>query len=240
MRRKSLWLSLGLLTLIAGVVLTTLVMLSQHEPSFYARCAVPPGPQRTELSKEFFAVSCQLVSSIKNGGHRETGDWGARFTDTQLNSYLEEHFLTDGMADKLLPEDVHEPRIAIEKDRLRLAFRYGRRPWSTIISIDFRVWLAKGEPNVVVLELQGLHAGALPISAQSLLEEISEGLRRHNIQVSWYRHQGNPTAALTFQTDQPRPTAQLRQLDLQPGMVTLVGHSSEPLPRPTGLAPRGD
>src|SRR5205823_2782932 len=125
--------------------------------------------------------------------------------------------LTWRQADSLLPDGVSQPRVAFEQDRLRIGFRYGTSLWSTIVSIDFRVWLAKGEPNAVVLQLKGVHAGSLPISAQSLLENISEALRRYNVQVMWYRHQGYPTAVVKFQTDQPRPTCQLLQLDLKPG-----------------------
>jgi hypothetical protein len=230
MRRKSLWLSFGLLLLIAGTILATLVALTQHEPAFYGRCAVPAGFQREQQSNKFQTDFLQFITSIKNGGNVKTGDWRGCFTDETVNSYLQEHFVTSGAAAALLPEGISEPRIALEQNRVRLGFRYGSPPWSTIISIDFRVWLAHAEPNVMVLELQGLHAGALPVSAQSLLEEISESLRRNNIQVTWYRHEGNPTAALKFQTDQPRPTFQLRQVDLRTGTLTILGHSTEPLP----------
>jgi len=241
MRRKSFWLSVALVVLIAGTVLTTLVLLTQHEPAFYTRSAVPPGPQRKDISGRFQGRSLALLTSIRAGGSRD-GNWGGTFSEEELNSYFEEHFLAWGLADELLPEGVSEPRVAFEQDRLRFGFRYGMPPLSTIVSIDFRVWLAQAEPNVVVLELKGVHAGSLPITAQSLLENISEALRRHNVQVAWYRHQGNPTAAVKFQTDQPRPAFQLLRLDLKPGMLTVVGHSNEPLQdfTPTALAPTGN
>src|SRR5947199_7848858 len=109
----------------------------------------------------------------------KTNNWRGSFTEAEINSCFAEHLTDSKTADRLLPEGISEPRLQIEGDRIRLGFRYGSRPWSTIISIDFRVWLAKQEPNVVVLELERLHAGALPVSAQSLLEQISEVLRRH-------------------------------------------------------------
>lgn len=237
MGRKSLWLSFGCLLLIAGSVVATLMALASHEPSFYTRSAVPEGPQRTELSKRFLTEFFHLLSSIQNGGNPDTNNWRGAFTDAQINSYLQEHFVSSGLAEKMLPDGISEPRILFDQNRIRFAFRYSTGPWSTIISVDFRVWLAQHEPNVVVLELQSLHAGALPVSAQSLLEQISEGLRRQNIQVTWYRHDGFPTAALKFQTDQPRPTAQLRQLELKTGTLTILGHSNEPLPQRTSLPP---
>jgi hypothetical protein len=228
MRRKSLWLSFGLLLLVTISIVATLVVLARHEPEFYSRCAVPPGPERLELSNKFIFEFARFIAKIKDGGDVNTGDWRGSFTDDQINGYLQEGFLTTGAADKLLPEDISDPRIVFEQNRIRLGFRYGTPPWSTIISVDFRFWVAKQEPNVVILELQGLHAGALPISAQSLLEEISESLRRNSIQVTWYRHNGNPAAALKFQTDQQRPTTQLRQVELKTGALTILGHTSDP------------
>lgn len=228
MRRKSFWLSIFLVIVIVGGVGTALALLTQHEPAFYRRAAIPAGQQRKDVSATFEGRSGALVMSIKNGGG-DKGDWGGQFSEAEINSYLAEHFLSHGLADKMLPDGITDPRVAIDQDCIRLGFRYGLGPWSTIVSVSFRVWLAKGEPNVIVLELQGLQAGALPISAQSLLENISEALQRQHIQVSWYRHEGNPTAALKFQSDQPRPSAQLLQLDLKPGMLTINGRSNEPL-----------
>jgi hypothetical protein len=131
----------------------------------------------------------------------------------------------------------------LQQDKIRLAFRYGTPPWSTVISIDFRVWLAPKECNVVVLELQSLHAGSLPISAQSLLEQLSEIIRKRNVDVTWYRHNGNPAAVLRFLTDQPRATVQLRQLELGNGMLRLAGQSLEGVPTAAsgpGAAPAGN
>ena len=104
---------------------------------------------------------------------------------------------------------------------------------------------AARERNVVVLQLRGMYAGALPISAQSLLEKISDTLRRNNVQVTWYRHEGRPTAALRFQADQPRPTMSLHQLDVRNGVLTIVGGAADPVPRaalpdPAGLSPQGN
>jgi hypothetical protein len=240
MRRRRVFLAVGVLILLTGTVLGILALLARHEPGFYARAAVQPGKVRESQSKAFLGEFWKLVNAVTN---REP-NWRFAFTEAQINSYFEEDFLVSGVADKLLPDDVTAPRIAIEQDRIRLAFRYGAPPWSTVVSINFRLWLAPKESNVVVLELQSVHAGALPISAQSLLEQLSEVLRRRNIEVTWYRHNAHPTAVLRFQTDQPRPTIQLRQLELKNGMLTVVGRSVEPLPRavtgPRIEPPRGN
>src|SRR5262249_18824491 len=143
---------------------TGLLLLIRYEPRRYVLATVPPGPVRTDRSKEFCAEFSNLISAI--GSDR---DWYAQFTDEQINSYFDEHFVQQGLDVRLLPEGISQPRLVIERDKVRLAFRYGSGFWSTVISVDLRVWLARNEPNVVGLKLEGFHAGALPISAQSLL-----------------------------------------------------------------------
>jgi hypothetical protein len=107
--------------------------------------------------------------------------------------------------------------------------------WSTIVSIDLGVWLAAKEPNVVVLELKGLRAGSLPISAQSLLERISEAARSQALEVTWYRHNGNPVAVLRFQPYQNRPTFQLQRLELGQGTLLITGRSLDPISLPVSI-----
>jgi hypothetical protein len=232
MRRRTVLVIAGAVILLVAGTVTGLAVMVRQEPAFYREKAEAPGEARRQQSKAFVEQSFNLLSSITG----ESPTWRASFTERQINSYFEEHFLEQGFADKVLPDAVSEPRVALDEDTVRLAFRYGSPPWSTVISIDLRVWQPKNELNVVALELQGLHAGSLPISAQSLLEEISEVARRKNIEVTWYRHGGNPVALLRFVSDRPRPTVQLKFLRVADGALTVAG-ISEPAPRLLGPAP---
>ncbi|MCI0457364.1 MAG: hypothetical protein L0Z62_10380 [Gemmataceae bacterium] len=224
MRRKSVLMALGILVLAGLAVVGVLAVMARQVPEFYERARPPAGQQRQRQSKAFYTEVGRLLGQIDS----RLPVWGATFTEAQLNSYFEEDFLTHHLAEKLLPESVKAPRVVIEQDKIRLAFRYGTPPWSTVISLDLRIWLAPKERNVVVLELQSLHAGSLPISAQSLLEQLSEMIRKRNIDVTWYRHNGNPAAVLRFQNDQARPSFLLRKLELRNGTLTVVGSSIKP------------
>ena len=128
-------------------------------------------------------------------------------------------------------------------ERMRLAFRYRSRLICTVVSLDLRIWLPKGESNVVAIQLEGLRAGALPFKAQWLLEQISEVGRQNGIEVNWYRHDGHPVALLRFQADHPRPTLQLKAVQLEEGRITIRGRSGDAraaLPfRARALARRG-
>jgi hypothetical protein len=220
MRHKSVLLGFGVFLLALGAAAAVLLVLVRHEPAFYRNAPLPPLPEaRKQRSKEFTKVCFQLVNEFIN----RDDEWNVSFTEEQINSFFEEDF--GRTAERDLPPGVSAPRVVIAPDKVRLAFRYGTRLLSTVVSIDLRVWLAAKERNVVALELQGLHAGSLPVSAQSLLEGVTEALRKHNIDVTWYRHQGNPVALLRFQADRTTPTIQLRRLELKPGLIEVGGCS---------------
>jgi hypothetical protein len=222
---------LGTVGIVAG-----LILMVKHEPTFYRRAEVPAGKERNDLARVFVGRFADLVGNwvdVMKGG------WEVTFTEKQINSYFEEDFIRNGDGELFRRQGITNPRIILEKDVLRLAFRYGKPPWSTIISYDFKMWLAPKEANVVCLEIVGRHAGALPMSSQSLLNEISNAADRHGIQVTWYRHQGNPVALIRFPTDQSRPSAQLRRLDIMQGLITIGGFSQDPYTKvtPNLLAP---
>ncbi|HEV3263182.1 MAG TPA: hypothetical protein VG013_40480 [Gemmataceae bacterium] len=222
MSRKAIVLGIGIV-LLAGGIGTVLVALLRHESDWYLHCHIPEGPERKEESGKFQGQFASLVA-------RHRHDFNTCFTARCINSYFEEDFVKSGVADRVLPKGISEPRIAIEPDKIRLAFRYGTGPWSTIVSIDMRVWLPKKdkEHNVVALELQSLHAGSLPISAQSLLEQVSEAARQNYIEVTWYRHKGNPVALLRFQrADRSSAAVQLQQLELRDGEIVIIGRSTD-------------
>jgi hypothetical protein len=218
MHHRSLVVKIGIAVLALAGTLGALGVLLKHERQVYLRGTVPPGQARLKHSQAYWTEFGELWNGLMN--NRE---WQATFTETQINSFFEEDFRRSGMAERLLPQGISAPRVAVEQDRLRLGFRYGVGFWSTVVTIDLRVWLAPKEPNVVALEIQGVHAGALPISPHTLLDQIKRFAERTKMEVRWYRFNGNPVALLRFPGDQPRPTAQVRQLQLHAGRLSLAG-----------------
>ena len=127
-----------------------------------------------------------------------------------------------------MPAGVSRPHIVFEPGKAELAFRYGSG-WNSVITIDLRIWLASAEPNAVALELDGLRAGALPISGQWLQEEFAKAGRESGggMDVSWYRRDGHPVALLRFQPDQAHPTLLLQDVHVDQGTLTIRGRSPE-------------
>jgi hypothetical protein len=220
-------LAAGILALLAGGVITVLCLLVRYEPRPYLEAAVPPGQDRSELSKAFTQELTQLLIAVTQ---RDEPEWDARFTEKEINSYFAESFLTSKFDAPLEHEGISQPRVVIEPDKIRIAFRYGTGFWSTIISIDLQVWLPENAGNVVAMKLVGFHAGALPISAQSFFERVSDIGRQNNIEVNWYRDEGKPVALLKFQADNPRPTLELQNIHLEKGAITIQGRCNDGTP----------
>jgi hypothetical protein len=226
MYRKSVTLTIAILVLLTGSVGTALAVLIRHVPGFYLRAVLPPGPHRSKCSGELVGELARLFAGI-NDKRR----WDGRFTDEQINAYCQEDLLKEHADDQPLPAGISEPRLALEPGRVRVAFRYGTGFWSTVVSIDLRVWLVAKEPNVVALEFQGMYAGALPVSSQSLLERASETARRYDIDPTWYRHHGHPVLLLRFQAGRSHPTFQLERFDLQQGLLFIAGRALDSTPQ---------
>lgn len=235
MSRKSILMAVGIVLLILVAVGGTLLLLVRHEPAFYSDFALEPG-ERQRLSEEFWSAASILANINENDDER---GWVANFTDLQINSFLEEGAGKVGLDTLLLRQEMSMPRVAIEPDKARLAFRYGTGTRSTVISIEFRLWLVKTEPGLIALELQSLRAGSLPISSQSLLDQLSEFGEKWNTKVSWYRYprNGNPVALLRLQADKEKPTVKLTQLELQQGKLIIAGRSTEASPLRAMLGP---
>jgi hypothetical protein len=225
MSRRSFLLALAILFCLTFGVSAIMWLLVRYEPSVYLRAAVPAGKERHQMSENCWRELMQMYNAVTATDDQE---WAHRFTDEQINSYLAENFdLNQSDEKKILPKGVSEPRIILEKDKMRIAFRYGKGFWSSIVSIDLRVWLVKGEPNVVALKFVGFHAGALPISAQSLLESITETCKNLGVGIDWYRDDGAPVAVLRFQAEQQHPTLELEMIEMEAGAIHIQGRTKD-------------
>jgi hypothetical protein len=229
MRRRSFVYAVGALALIGAATAATLAFLLRHEPAFYRQAAIAAGPERKKQSAEvlnkFFGIYDNLSSKPQ---------WSETFTEEQLNSYFEEDF--PRTVEKGLPDGFSHPRVMIEPGVLRLAFRYGQGALTSVVSVELHLWLVEKEPNVIALELRGLHAGLLPVSSQSLLDAISEAARQMELEVTWYRHDGNPVAIVRYREEQARPGVQLERLELRQGQLYIQG-TGEGLPPAQAFTP---
>ena len=213
--------------------LTLLGYLVKREPAFYTAAAPPADYDTREKASRLLT----RVQDLKNDIRTKT-DWGETFTTEELNCFFAETMTAKGTFAGMLPKGFHSPRVAIDGDRLKLGFRYGSGFWSSVVSVEFRVWLVADEINLMAVEVCALRAGRLSVGAQSILDAIGETARASNIDVTWYRHNGNPVGLFRFFPDQPRPASQVLTLEVHDGTIVVAGKSwgDTPSPAPAPVA----
>jgi len=223
MRRRKLGWMCGITILALAGGLTALAAALKHEPNFYCQGQVPPSEARKELAYTFCRNFGQMLAD--RDAKKET--WRCDTTEAQLNCFFDEIFVQRGEAEELSKLGISSPSVTLEEDHIRLAFRYGSGWLSTVMSYDLRIWLVPKEANVIAVEIQSARAGALPISKQSILHELSELARKQNFKVTLYRHEGNSVALVDLQGDQQQPKSILTTLKVSTSKLTIRGKTLE-------------
>jgi hypothetical protein len=150
--------------------------------------------------------------------------WDCNASEAQLNSFFEEIFPTLGEGESLRKLGMGSLVVNLEDDRMRLAFRYGSGFFSTVVSYELKIWLVPKEANTIAVEIVSARAGALPISSQSILQQLSEYGRKQNKKVNLFRHEGHPVAVIGLQADQdPHPKWILTTVEIHPNALMIRG-----------------
>jgi hypothetical protein len=234
MRRKTL-IRITLLLAALGGALTAIYLMLRQEPDFYRHKEIQAGTLRTKQAGECESSIWNLINAIKDERDDHDG-WQATFTEAQLNSYFQERFEQSGFAGTMPVKGVHGFRVAIDDDIVRLGFRFGEPPWSSVVSVDFKIWQVPNETNVVALQLLGVRAGMVPLSSKLLMDKLTDLIHgaSNDIDVSWYRHEGYLVALLRFGSSRPRQANQLEQLRVTQGRLVISGHSLNGMPKADG------
>lgn len=219
-RRRPMLTAIGLLVALISGVLGVVGTLLRCEPAFYTAAACPGDYDTREKASRVLTRLQDLKTDI-----RTKGEWGETFTAEELNSFFAEMMTGNGSFASLMPEGFHSPRVAFEGDRMKLGFRYGRGFWSSVVWIELRAWLVADEVNLMAVEVCDLRAGRLGVGTQTVLDAIAESSRSSNIDVTWYRHNGNPVGLFRFFSDQPHPPSQVLTLETQDGKLVVAGRT---------------
>lgn len=220
-RRRSLFFTILILVTALGLSLGLLTVLFKQEPDFYTAESNEPDDDLTA------AAVLTRFGDLKND-IRSKPEWGATFSGEELNAFLIANLAEGETLASLLPDGVTSPRVFIDGDRIKIAARYriqGSELLSTVVTVELRIWLVSPQLNTVAVEFCKVKAGAIPIGSQSQLDKITEAARDSNIDVTWYRHDGNPVGLFRFYADQSRPTTHIRTVQVIDGKFGVAGKS---------------
>jgi hypothetical protein len=228
MRRRRILVSVALVLSFLALILLGIIALVKREPDFYVQAEMEPGPQRVSLSQSAMTQYSGILSTL------DDPNWTVSFSADEVNAFFQEHYYQVG-GDDNLPDGLHSPRVRIENGSIRVGARLGTGLFSTVASLEIRIWKVAEGLNTVAMEIVSVQAGELPLSSGSLLDKISTWARREHIEITWYRHEGHPVAIMRFQADLSRPTFQIDDVEVKDGRLSIRGRSMDqfapPLPR---------
>ncbi|GBD35870.1 hypothetical protein HRbin36_00985 [bacterium HR36] len=220
--RRNWWAPVSLLILLLAL-LTGMVLLLRHEPSSFRRAAIPPSPQRSQLSAEFYRQISTLLSLLTDP--EPDKPWQLRLRQEQINSYLAEGFVESSLDRTELPPGVRDPRVVLEPGLVRVSFRYGEGFWRVVVSLELRLWVSAAEPQVLLVQIRRVRMGAVPVPVRYVQELLAHVLRRRNLEIIWYRYEGLPVAAIRFQSSRRAPTFHFTNLRLEAGEILVQGRT---------------
>ena len=156
---------------IVGLVVIGLLVLkqmAQAPPGYYAEIIKAEKSIDEKSRHEQAEVLVGDVVQVRNDIANDP-EWTFRLTDKSINAWLAEHPLNDLLAD--LPEEVRDPRIRFETERLKLAFRWQGKPLESVVSVALKPEFIS--TNELQITIQNVQAGLLPVSWTRFQNEIS-------------------------------------------------------------------
>lgn len=163
---------------------------TQQQPEFYAEAIELDAESQVENGYEFE----RRLLDLRNQMHYEP-KWSATLTDEQINGWLAID-LPKKFPDAL-PSTISEPRVNVNAETAKIACRYHGNDLNTIASLGVSVHLTD-KPNVVAVRILHARAGALPISVNRWVDEVTEAAQSAGVPLRWSTIDGDPVALVTL------------------------------------------
>jgi hypothetical protein len=216
-------------TTVLPLVLVALVALMVFWGTLHAARQVRPFYQRALASDPVILRqgSRELQSQVGAfySDAQQSGDWSAVFTDAQLNGWLATELATT-YAEKL-PPNIRDPRIAISPHSFSLGFHRRQVGIDTIVSVDADLFLTdRGE---LAARLTSVHAGALPLPAAKVAEEIQKVSERWSLPLRWSQVDGDVVALVDIAAavSTGEQAVVIDTLELREGELFIAGKTVE-------------
>jgi hypothetical protein len=187
-----------------------------YEPPFYRKLADVDRQLRRVEADRFVNQTFQLRNDIANEDR-----WEASFSDEEVNAWLAEELVTH-FAD-FLPEGVRDPLVVFDLDRVTLAFRLKRGPFTSLVWAVARIQVS--DDNTVALTLEKIRAGAVPVSPEEVVEPMIRQAKSYGLDVDWRYVDDEPVAFFRYSPTPARGDVVLEQVVLLNGRVYLSGRS---------------
>jgi len=215
---------IGLVAVLLAVAAYLVHRSMQTGPAFYQEALLIDASAGSAAGEQ---LEQQLVE-LHNEVLREE-QWSATFTEEQINGWLA-YGLPKRFA-HVLPSTVSDPRVAIDKDGLKLGFRYLDEHISGIITLHLDAYVAKTD-NEIGIVVDHLNAGLVPLPISKWTERITNTAANHGIPLRWTQQNGAPVALVNLRLhlpDQPERTLIIKTIAFLKGKLFVSGTSDTPL-----------
>jgi hypothetical protein len=179
--------------IVVGVGIWVLYTSAQKEPEFYQKALSLTEQAQTQLGDDFEKQLIELQNSA-----RTEDRWQAVFEEAQINGWLASDF-PEKFANSL-PRNFSEPRIGIEQDVFRFAFRFKSTRVNGIIQAEVNAFCTK-VPGQIAVRIKGVRSGLVPIPVNSIADRVSAALRQLGAQVEWTEIDRDPVALISLPPD---------------------------------------
>jgi hypothetical protein len=229
--------SLAVLVLLAAIALIGAWWSAKQVPEFYERALAVEPRQHAEMGDKLEENLLELRNDASQDGR-----WQAIFTDDQINGWL-----AADLPEKFpeaLPEEIKDPRVAIEPKVAHVAARFESPQISTVISLAVEVHLTD-EPNVLAVRVRQARAGLLPVPLAEWKDRVTEAAANSGIPIRWSEQEGDLLALVTIPMEhaEHEHVLRLEQIELRDGELVLGGRTEREGASPTtrdgaSIAPR--
>jgi len=204
------------LLFIASPLAIAAVMAAQAPQFYLDRVDAGDEKKLEDLANQFLSRGSRLYNSIVTGSN----SWKESFDEASINAWLAYDLKRNHQ--RALPREVTAPRVALEDESLRVGFRWGYGPATTVVQVALKTWVP--QENRLAVELQGASAGALPLPTSYVRRIIESVAGRNGCEVRWKRHGANLVALI----DLPKGNrgVKLRCAEVSNGVVTLSGRTT--------------
>lgn len=225
--RKRRIVTLLIVLVIVGTAIPLAVWRSlTYEPPFYRNLAAKDRQLRRVEADRFVSQTFQLRNDIANESY-----WEASFTDEEVNAWIAEDLVTHFA--EYLPDGVRDPLLVFELDRVTLAFKLDRGPFTSLVWVVARVQVA--EDNTLALHLEKIRAGAMPISPDEVVGPIVNRARAHGLDVDWSSDRGETVVYIRYSPTPERLDVVLERVIVLDGRLYLSGRSDREAGRVSDL-----
>ena len=196
---------------------------AQHEEQWYAEAVAAAEPEleakRAEAGDELERHALELRNEA-----RHSGEWQAIFTEEQINGWLASDL--DEKFPDMLPTYVHDPRVKIEQDHARAAFRVTHSQIDTVIIVGVDLYLTENQ-NELAVRFHQAHAGLVPLPLKRITDVAEQAAKKTNIDLSWGQNGGDPVALIQIpeKVKDVEGVLILENIEVRDGEVYLTGRT---------------